>query len=105
MILGQSAPGSAADTDVYTVPQKQIATVRVLVAERGGNSATYRIAIRTLGVSIANKHYVAYDKALSANEVANTVPIEIGELDVVTVRASTADLSFTVTGVQEPELE
>ncbi len=105
MILGQVAPGAASDTDLYTVPEKKLATVRVLVAERAGASALYRIAVRPLGASIVTKHYITFDRVLGANLDAHSVPFEIGATDVITVRSSTTGLSFTATGVEEPEVE
>ena len=104
-ILGQVDTDATTLTDLYTVPQKKTATIRILVAERGGSAATIRIAVRPLGAPIANQHYITYERPIPANQDFHTVPIEVGETDVITVRASTGDLSFTVTGVEEPELE
>ena len=104
-ILGQAAPLANADTDVYTVPQKTLATVRVLIANRGAGTPGYRVAVRPLGAAIANQHYIAFDVALAANGKDNTTPFEVGETDIVTVRATDANVSFTVTGVEEPERE
>ena len=105
MILGQADLAAATLTDIYTVPIKFTATVRVLVTERAGNSATWRLALRPAGASIANKHYVVYDLALAANSPAHSVPIELAEKDVVSVYASTGDVSVTVTGVEEANIE
>ena len=105
MILGQSAPPLTTNTDVYTVPEKTVTVVRVLVCELGGAAASYRIAVRPLGAALSNEHYVVYNRAIPANGDQHTVPIEMGATDVLTVWASTGDLSFTVTGVEEPEVE
>jgi hypothetical protein len=48
---------------------------------------------------LANQHYIAYDVALSANDTtALTLGITLTATDVVTVYASTADLSFGIFG-------
>jgi len=105
MILGQEAPAATTPTDLYTNRPKFTTTFRVLIAERGAAAATYRIAIRVAGEALAVKQYIAFDVAIIANGEDHTVPIETGPGDVVTVQASTADLSFTVTGVEEPTAE
>lgn len=105
MILGQSAPTAASDTDLYTVPSKKIATVRILVCNRGSTQQDFRIAVRPGGAALANEHYIVYDRALAGGGTSHTVPIELAEDDVITVRAATNDFSFTATGVEEGELE
>ena len=101
-VLGQSAPSAATNTDAYTVPKNRLAEVVVYVAERGAASATYRIALRKAGAAIANAHYVAYDVVLGANALADFGPFVLAADDVVTVRASTANVSFNVCGWEEP---
>lgn len=100
--LGQAAPAATTDTDAYTVPKARIAEVRVYVAERGNAAATFRVALRKAGAAIANAHYVAYDFALAANGRDALGPFNLSADDVVTVRASTANASFSVTGWEEP---
>ncbi len=105
MILGQADLGAASLTDVYTVPVKFSATVRVLVTERAGAPVTWRLALRPAGASIANKHYVVYDFTLAANDNDHTVPFDLAATDVVSVYASTGNVSVTVTGIEEANLE
>ena len=99
-VLGQSAPSATTDTDVYTVGAgKQAIVSTITVANRSATSATYRIAIRPAGATLANEHYIAYDVALGANDTtALTLGITLTATDVVTVYASTADLSFGIFG-------
>ena len=105
MILGQVDTNATTDTTLYTVPAKNIATLRVMAAERGGAGATLRIAIRLAGAVLANPQYIAYDVPLAANGTFTSAAIEIGEDDVVTVRASTGDVSWNANGLEEPEVE
>ena len=104
-ILGQANPGAAADADVYTVPAKKSATVRVFACEVGAASATIQIAVRPDGAAISNLHRIIRNRSLAANGDFHTAPIDIGADDVITVQASTANVAFTVTGVEEPERE
>lgn len=99
-VLGQSAPSATTDTTLYTVPSATEAIVStIVVCNRSATARTYRIAIRPDGASIANQHYIAYDIAIAANDsTALTLGITLNAADVITVRASTADLSFTAFG-------
>jgi hypothetical protein len=99
-VLGQQAPSATTDTTLYTVPAATSTVVSTLsVANRGAAAATYRIAIRPAGASIATTHYIAYDASILANDgILLTIGITLAATDVVTVRASTADLTFNLFG-------
>jgi glucose-6-phosphate dehydrogenase assembly protein OpcA len=99
-VLGQSAPSATTNTDVYTVPSSTYAVVSTItIANRATGAATYRIAIRPNGASIANQHYIAYDTSVDANDtIGLTLGITADAADVITVYASTADLSFNIFG-------
>ena len=99
-VLAQSAPSATTNTDIYTVGAgKQAIVSTITVANRSATARTYRIAIRPAGATLANQHYIAYDVSVAAND---TTPLTIGvtltATDVVTVYASTADLSFGIFG-------
>lgn len=99
-VLGQSAPAAATDATLYTVPSStQTVASTLVVCNRGGDAATYRVAVRPNGASIANEHYIAYDVTILGNDSANlTIGLTMDADDVVTVRASTANLSFSMYG-------
>ena len=99
-VLGQSAPAATTDTTLYTVPSSTQAVVStVSVCNRSASAATFRIAVRPDGASIANQHYVAYDVTVDGNAtIPWTIGITLGDTDVVTVRASSANLSFSAFG-------
>jgi glucose-6-phosphate dehydrogenase assembly protein OpcA len=99
-VLGQSAPSATSDTNLYTVPAATSAVVSTLVvANRAATPATYRIAIRPAGATIANEHYLAYDVSVGASDSTTlTIGITLAAADVVTVYGSTANLSFSIFG-------
>jgi len=101
-VLAQSAPSATTNTDAYTVGSGKTAVISTItVCNRSAVAVTYRIAIRPLGATIANQHYIAYDVALAANDTtALTLGVTLGATDVVTVYASTADLSFGIFGAE-----
>jgi hypothetical protein len=99
-VLAQSAPSATTATDVYTVGSgKQAIISTITVANRSAIARSYRIAIRPAGATLANQHYVAYDVTLAPSDTtALTLGITLTATDVITVYASTADLSFNVFG-------
>ncbi len=99
-ILGQSAPSATTDTTLYTVPASTQAVVSTLtVCNRAATAATYRIAVRPAGASIANEHYIAYDVNLAPNSTDTyTLGVTVEATDVITVRASSANFSFAAFG-------
>ena len=101
-VLAQSAPSATTNTDVYTVGSGKQATVSTItIANRAATSATYRIAIRVAGSAISNEEYIAYDAAIPANDtIALTLGVTLGAADVVTVYASTANLSINLFGAE-----
>jgi hypothetical protein len=99
-VLGQSATSATTLTNLYTVPAGTSAVISTLVvANRAATSATYRIAIRPAGATLANEHYIAYDVTVAgADSTTLTLGITLAATDVVTIYASTANLSFSVFG-------
>ena len=99
-VLGQQAPSATTDTTLYTVPASTSTVVSTLaIANRGATAATYRVAVRPAGASIANTHYIAYDASILANDgILLTIGMTLAATDVVTVRASTADTTFSLFG-------
>lgn len=99
-VLGQSAPSATTNTDVYTVPSATEAVISTItICNRANTAATYRIAIRPNAATIANQHYIAYDATVPANDtIALTLGLTIDAADVVTVYASSANLSFGIFG-------
>jgi glucose-6-phosphate dehydrogenase assembly protein OpcA len=99
-VLGQSNPSATTATTLYTVPAAtQTIVSTVVVANLAATAATYRIAVRVAGATLANSQYVAYDVTVGANDsTALTLGLTLGATDVVTVYASSANLTFTAFG-------
>jgi hypothetical protein len=98
-VLGQSAPSAATDTALYTVPSATSAVVSTLSVCNRGVSTTFRVAVRPAGATLANQHYIVYDNYVNAGDaVFLTLGITLAATDVVTVRAGTADMSFSLFG-------
>jgi hypothetical protein len=99
-VLGQVAPSATTATTAYTVPSSTEAVIStIVIANRAASAGTYRIAVRPNGAALANEHYLAYDVAIAANDsTALTLGITIDATDVVTVYASSANMSFNLFG-------
>jgi hypothetical protein len=99
-VLGQSAPSSTTATTLYTVGAGKSAVVSTIaVCNRAATAATYRVAIRPAGATLANEHYIAYDSTVAANDSTMiTIGVTLATTDVITVYASTANTSFSAFG-------
>ena len=99
-VLGQSNPSATTNTTLYTVPSATSAVVSsITVSNLGSSAATYRIAIRPAGASIANQHYLAYDITIAAlDTIALTLGVTLATTDVITVYASTGTMAFAAYG-------
>lgn len=99
-VLGQVNPSATTATTAYTVPSATTTIVSTItVANLAGTSATYRIAIRPDGATLANQHYIAYDVTVGALDTTTiTLGITLDAADVITVYASTATIAFNVFG-------
>ena len=101
-VLGQSAPSATTNTDIYTVPAGTQAVISTIsVCNRISGELTFRIAVRPNGAAIANEHYIAYDSKISGQDsLFITVGITADASDIITVYASSANLSFNVYGIE-----
>ena len=102
-VLGQVAPADTNNADLYTVPDDTMTTVSSLVAcNLTGNTPNFRVAVRPLGASVENEHYIYYGKVMAANDsIFIIIGITLSDGDVITVRSSAADeISFSLFGVE-----
>lgn len=99
-VLGQVAPSATTATTAYTCPSAtQTVISTIVVCNRGTSAGTYRISLRPNGATQANEHYLAYDVAIAANDsTALTLGITCDASDVITVYASSANMSFNIFG-------
>lgn len=100
-VLGQSAPGAASATSLYTVPsatQTVVSTINV-VNTHASTADVIRIAVRPDGASLSNEHYVVYGLSLAAGATFTyTGGITLDATDVVTVYSTNGTSSFNAFG-------
>jgi glucose-6-phosphate dehydrogenase assembly protein OpcA len=99
-VLGQSNPAATTLTTLYTVPASKEAVVSsISVANLTATAATFRLAVRPAGASIANQHYIGYDITVGASDsTIITVGLTLATTDVISVYASTANVAFQAFG-------
>jgi hypothetical protein len=99
-VLGQSNPSATTNTTLYTCPAStQTVISTITICNQAATSGSYRIAIRPNGASLANEHYIVFDVSIPANSVtAYTLGLTIDASDIVTVYASSSNMSFNAFG-------
>lgn len=99
-VLGQVNPAATTATTLYTVPSATNTVVStIVICNQAASAATFRIAVRPAGATLAAIHYVAYDVTVGASDsTALTLGLTLAATDVVTVYASTATVSFNAYG-------
>ena len=99
-VLGQSNPSATTNTTLYTVPSATSAVVStIVVCNQAATAGTYRIAVRPAGASVAAQHWIVYGATVGASDsTALTLGITLATTDVITVYASSANMSFSAFG-------
>ena len=101
-VLGTNNPAANTATTLYTVPSSTSTIVSTInVCNQNANPAAFTIAIRPAGATLANNHYIAYNTAIPGyDSIALTMGITLATTDVITVLASTTQLSFLAFGTE-----
>ena len=99
-VLGQVNPSATTATTLYTVPSSTSTVVSTItVCNQASSAATFRIAVRPAGAALAAEHYIVYGATVPAsNTTTLTLGLTLATTDVVTVYASSANLSFNAFG-------
>jgi hypothetical protein len=101
-VLGQAAPAATTAANVYTVPSATEAVIStIVIANRAATAGSFRLSVRPNGATQADQHYLAYDVPIAANDSTTlTLGITVDAGDIITVYASSADMSFNVFGTE-----
>jgi hypothetical protein len=99
--LGQQAPSTTNNVDIYTVPAStEVIVSSILICNTTSTAATFRIFQRIEGATAGTANAIAYDQSIPANSTTSIESkITMNAADVLTVRSGTANsLTFTVNG-------
>lgn len=99
-VLGQVNPSATTATTLYTAPAStQVVVSTISVCNLTQGELSFRIAIRPGGAALATQHYIAYDSKVAGNDSTFiTVGATLAATDVITVYASSGNLSFSAFG-------
>ena len=101
-VLGQSAPSATTLTTLYTVPAATTTVCSsIVVCNQAASAGTFRVSVRVAGAANTAKQYIYYDVPIGANVTfTSTIGISLGATDVVSVYASSANMSFNLFGLE-----
>lgn len=100
-VLGQSAPASTANADLYTVGAGKSAVMSTIsITNVTGTAATARVFVRVAGATAAISNAIVYDASFAANSTtALTLGMTLAATDIVTIQSGTANaLTFQAFG-------
>ena len=99
--LATSNPGANTSTLIYTRTGSRDALASVIATNKSSTAATVRVWVVPVGQDStpANHATIAYDTAVAGNNSLETFRFPVTPNDKVYVRASTADISFMLSGI------
>lgn len=100
-VLGQSAPTTTADADLYTVPAGTETIVSTItITNTASASALGRIFVRISGAAAAASNSIVFDNVFAGKSLTTlTLGLTLSAGDILTVETGTADsLTFQAFG-------
>jgi hypothetical protein len=99
--LAVSNPGANTDTLIYTRSGSRDALASIIATNKSSTDATIRVWVVPFGQDAvpANHATIAYNSPVDGNNSLETFRFPVTPNDKVYVRASTADISFTLSGI------
>jgi hypothetical protein len=101
-VLGQLNPSANTLTTLYTVPASNSAVIStVTICNQSANVATFSLAVRPAGATIASQHYVNFNTPVPGNDtISVTLGMTLSATDVLTANANVATVSFNAFGTE-----
>jgi hypothetical protein len=99
--LAVSNPAQNTDTLIYTRSGSRDALASIIATNKSSTDATVRVWVVPFGQdqTPANHATIAYNSPVDGNNSLETFRFPVTPNDKVYVRASTADISFTLSGI------
>lgn len=99
--LAVSNPDANTNTLIYTRSGSRDALASIIATNKSSTDATVRVWVVPFGqdATPANHATIAYDAPVEGNNSLETFRFPVTPNDKVYVRASTADISFTLSGI------
>ena len=88
-------PSATTLTTLFTATADCV--VSSIVVCNTGTASDFRIAIRPLGASIQDEHYIYYDLPIDANDTfIATIGISLLDTDVISVYSTSGNVTFNL---------
>ena len=99
--LAVSNPAQNTDTLIYTRSGSRDALASIIATNKSSDAATIRVWVVPSGQDAvpANHATIAYNSAVAGNNSLETFRFPVTPNDKVYVRSSSADVSFTLSGI------
>jgi hypothetical protein len=99
--LAVSNPAQNTDTLMYTRTGSRDALASIIATNKSSDAATIRVWVVPFGQDStpANHATIAYDSAVDGNNSLETFRFPVTPNDKVYIRSSSADVSFTLSGI------
>jgi fumarate hydratase class II len=99
--LAVSNPAQNTDTLMYTRSGSRDALASIIATNKSSDAATIRVWVVPSGQDStpANHATIAYDSAVGGNDSLETFRFPVTPNDKVYIRSSSADVSFTLSGI------
>lgn len=100
-VLGQTTDAATGTALVTVDASTEVIVSTLVVCNRATSAKTFRIYVRPDDETLADKHYIAYDTAIAANDIVTlTLGITMNASDKLYVYGSDANLSFNAFGTK-----
>jgi hypothetical protein len=99
--LAVSNPAQNTNTLMYTRSGSRDALASIIATNKSSDAATIRVWVVPFGQDLtpANHATIAYDSAVDGNNSLETFRFPVTPNDKVYIRSSSADVSFTLSGI------
>jgi hypothetical protein len=104
--LAVSNPSADTSTLIYTRTGSRDALASIIATNKSSTDATIRVWVVPSGqdATPANHATIAYESPVAGNNSLETFRFPVTPNDKVYVRASTADISFTLSGIDNTKV-
>ncbi len=100
-VLGQTTDNATGTALVTVAASTEVIVSTLIIANRASLSKTFRLYIRPDDETLADKHYIAYDTTINANDtITLTLGITMNASDKLYVYGSDTNISFSAFGTK-----
>ena len=89
-------PSATTNTTLFTATADSVVS-SIVITNIGSTATTFRVALRPLGATLDDSHYLYYDLPIDGNDTfIFTGGISLVDTDVITVYSGNANLTFNL---------